>query len=226
MPLTLASTRALRGEKRHWTLIVTSHGRWDYLHRTMDSIAHTVGLDFFDRRVLSYDGEGPVWLDGFTEHHSTGARSGLTANLAQAWATLGDDEWCFHVEEDFLILEAPLDDMADTLEAFPQVAQMVLVRQPISPEEQRAGSVLGGQHMRGRWEDMGGWVSHRQGFWLNPFVAHSRTLKALTPGVEKELTCQALQQGWRMAYWGSPEDDPRCVHIGTVGGMHSEGWLP
>lgn len=233
MPLDLNSTAPLRGEKprRRWTLIVMGHGRWGYQEQTLGSLDEAVGLDRFDRLVLSLDGGCeplPPWADGTGrwEDHQLPGRQGLTANLTQAWGALtDDDEWVAFVEEDWLIRDFPLDDMADTLEAFGDVANMVLVRDPVSPQEQRAGSVLGGQHVQGRWEEMGGWVRHRKGFWLNPFVAHADTLRSLTPGTEDVLTAQCLERGWSFGYWGSPEDEPRCRHLGACGGMGSPGWL-
>ena len=69
-----------------------------------------VGLSFFDRLICSYDGPGvsaAADTHGPWEQLATGRRSGLTANVQQAWDALGDDEWVFHVEEDFLVLDAP-----------------------------------------------------------------------------------------------------------------------
>lgn len=234
MPLNLDSTAPLRGEKprRRWTLIVMGHGRWPYLTQTLVSLNRV--MPRFDRVIWSFDGVSVLddYFCGDLEdpratYLSTGReRQGLTANLAQGWGALGDDdEWVAFVEEDWLIRDFPLDDMADTLEAFGDVANMVLVRDPVSPQEQRAGSVLGGQHVQGRWEDMGGWVRHRKGFWLNPFVAHADTLRSLEPGTEDVLTAQCLERGLSFGYWGSPEDEPRCQHIGVEGGMGSPGWL-
>lgn len=214
-----------------FTLVVTSHGRWEYLAQTLRALDSAVGLKFFDRRLLSVDGEYPhrdVWgklpMDSYWGWKVTGSRQGLTANLAQAWgALITDDEWVFHVEEDFLIRDAPLAEMAATLDAFPQVANMVLVRQPWNAQEQRFGSVL--PTIPGL-EDRGGWLEHRTGFWLNPFVAHASLLRSLQPGVESSLTKQCLARGLSFGYWGGRSDEPRCEHIGAEGGMNSPGWLP
>lgn len=205
-----------------WTLVVMGHGRWEYLTRTLISIDETVGLGWFDRRVLSVDGPGfDQGLEGF-ECLFTGTRAGLTANLAQAWGALGDDdEWVFFCEEDFLIREAPLNEMADTLDAYPHVANMVLARQPWNQDERRAGSVLA--TICGL-EDRDGWLEHTAGFWLNPHVAHVETLQNLTAGVESDLTGQCRERDWTFGYWGARDDPPRCLHIGAEGGMGSPGW--
>ena len=212
-----------------WTLVVTSHGRWPYLEQMMRSVAD---LDFeFDRCVYSFDGVHDIVLktgmaapSDIVQLTTGSKRQGLTANLTQAWGALGSDEWVFHVEEDFLIHDAPLDEMRRTLEANPTVANMVLVRQPWGQHEIAAGSVLAAQPYE--LLDRGGWLQHQGGFWLNPFVAHSSTLRQLTPGVETSLTKQCLRLGLSFGYWGSVTDPPRCTHIGAQGGMGSPEWLP
>lgn len=227
MPITLDSTRALRGEKRRFTLVTTDHGRWEYLDRMLQSLEDTVGLSFFDRRLGAFDGCTPP------EHIAnvlTGAwceseRKGLTNNLRRAWGMLtADDEWVFHVESDFVIHDAPLEEMAALLEAFPQVANMVLLRQPWGAHELRYGSVLRAQTYD--LTDRGGWLEHHGGFWLNPMVSHSSLLRSLQPGVESDLTAQCRSRGLSFGYYGGLHDEPRCEHIGAEGGMGSVGWLP
>lgn len=228
-----------------FTLVVTSHGRWEYLGRALEALDRVVGLDFFDRRILSVDGDaGGAHLVLARDRHCTKAgnvvtvnypgqtwevlsqtRQGLTANLAQAWGALTpDDEWVFHLEEDFVIEDAPLTEMAETLDAFRNVANMVLLRQPWNQEEIRAGSIL--KTHRFMLTDMGGWLQHEAGFWLNPMLAHASLLRSLRPGVESDLTNQCKAWGLSFGYWGGRDDPPRCWHIGESGGMGSEGWLP
>ena len=212
-----------------FTLVVTSHGRWEYLGRALEALDRVVGLDFFDRRILSLDGvfnEGERNVDGTFEILSTGPeRQGLTANLAQAWGALTpEDEWVFHLEEDFVVEDAPLVEMAETLDAFRNVANMVLLRQPWNQEEIRAGSIL--KTHRFMLTDMGGWLQHEAGFWLNPMLAHASLLRSLRPGVESDLTNQCRSRGLTFGWWGGRDDPPRCWHIGSEGGMGSPGWLP
>lgn len=207
-----------------WTLLIRDHGRWQYLERCIESIDREIGLDFFDRRILSEDGH-TVDFQEFKCLSTGKDRQGLSANLAQAWGALDtDDEWVFDVESDFVIEDAPLTEMAATLDAFRNVANMVLVRQPWNQEEIRAGSVL--KTRRAHFDDMGGWLKHDRGFWLNPYVAHASLLRSLCPGVETDLTNQCKARGLEFAYWGGRNDPPRCWHIGADGGMGSAGWLP
>ena len=187
----------------------------------------------FDRAVISLDGCSARDMDRAgitplvdTTYLSTGKeRQGLTANLAQAWGALTpDDEWVFHLEEDFVIEDAPLVEMAETLDAFRNVANMVLLRQPWNQEEIRAGSIL--KTHRFMLTDMGGWLQHEAGFWLNPNVAHASLLRSLRPGVESDLTNQCRSRGLTFGWWGGRDDPPRCWHVGSEGGMGSPGWLP
>jgi hypothetical protein len=154
------------------------------------------------------------------------SRSGLSANLAQGWEAVASDDWVFDTEEDFEILDAPLEDMIAVMEQQPQVANMVLMRQPVSWEEQQAGSVLGGQHLQGTYIDHQTWVEHSAGYWLNPNLVRGSLLKTLTPSVESGLTIQCVRRGMTFGYWGAVTDPPRCNHIGELGGMGSAGWLP
>lgn len=217
-----------------FTLVVTSHGRWEYLSRTLSALWDAVpgGVDFFDRVIVSVDhtgttDDGPMSLPhicgptgGF---YFTGARKGLTANMTQAISHLTDRcEYVFWLEEDFVLHDAPLEEMAKTLDAFPNVANMVLLRQPWGAHEIRAGSVLKAQPYE--LTDRGGWLEHTGGFWLNPFVAHASLLRSLRPGVERELTAQCRARGLSFGYWGGADDPPRCTHIGAEGGMGSPGW--
>lgn len=230
MPLNLGTTAPLRGEKppRRWTLVIRGHGRWDYLAQSVASIDRTIGLDRFARKILSIDGPGPnAWPDGW-EVLSTGPeRRGLTANVTQAWRALtAEDDWVFDTEDDFLIENCPLDEMADVLEAVPHVANMTLIRQPVNPWEERAGGLLWSEHFQGQFTEHDGWLEQNRLWSINPSVMRASTMLAVTPGVERLLTDQADANGWSHGFWGKPHDPPRATHIGTENGMGSKGWLP
>ena len=221
-------TRTAVATRPTWTLLVLDHGRWDYLGRTLKSLDDVLGLDFFDRRILSLDCDlapDAVSGPGEWEVAATGRRSGLVANLQQGWDALGDDEWVFHLEGDFLVHDAPLEAMRDVLLANPSVAQMVLERQPISRSEFMAGSLLGAENIP-TWQQWGNpgayWREQRHLFSFNPCVYHSSL--ASKAGTELHVTQRLLADGWSFGFWGAQGDTPRCEHIGLVGGMGSTGW--
>jgi hypothetical protein len=208
-----------------WTLVVMGHGRWPYLARALESVEATVGLEFFDRKVAAFDGcQPPDPIRAvFDSVWTSDRRKGLTANLGRAWGLLDrTDEYVFHLEEDFVLMDAPLGEMAATLEVNRDVANMVLARQPWAPHE--AAGVIRAQP--GMKIAHGRWVEHQAGFWLNPMVAHASLLRSLKPAVEADLTAQCRARGYSFGYWGGLDDEPRCLHVGEVGGMGSPGWLP
>lgn len=211
-----------------WTLIVLGHRDPDlYQLPCLRRLDEVVGLGFFDRLILSRDTEG---LGHQADTHGpwdvlhTGGGKGLSANVQQAWDALGDDEWVFHVEEDFLVHEAPLKQMRDLLIAQPRLAQVVLERQPIAPAEHAAGGLLGAQCIP-TFTDHGLWREQSHLFSFNPFVAHSSTLRAAGGGTESEVTARLLAEGRSFAFWGVQGDAPRVEHIGVSGGMGSPGWV-
>jgi hypothetical protein len=208
------------------TLLIRGHGRWGYLESAIQSLKATGAWYRFDRTVLSLDNcLPPEWQLPFDEVLMLPSRSGLSANLKQGWETAADDDWVFDTEEDFEILDCPLEDMMMTMDAHPHVANMVLMRQPVSMEEHRAGGVLGGQHLQGTYIAHPGWIEHKAGYWLNPGLVRGSLLKALIPSVEWSLTIQCLDRGLSFGYWGGVTDPPRCIHIGDEGGMGSPGWI-
>lgn len=213
-----------------WTLLVMSHGRWDYLGRSLLALDQLIGLDWFDRRILSLDvdlapQDGPGGVSW--EVLATGGRHGLTANVQQGWDALGPDEWVFHLEEDFVVHAAPLVAMAATLQQHPLVSQMVLERQPVNPSEFANGGLLGGDNIP-TWTEHGGpkgpfWRQQRHLFSFNPCVYHSSV--ATVGGTETVVTERLRAEARTFGFWGAQGDPPRCEHIGVQGGMDSTGWL-
>lgn len=206
-----------------WTLCVTSHGRWNYLSRALES----ADLSRFDRVVGGFDGCHPPQSirSSFDSVWCSESRNGLSANLGRAWGLLdASDEWVLHLEEDFVLLDSPIVEMAAVLDRNRDVAQMALVRQPWSPEE--TDGLLYGPHLQGDLLDEAGWLRQARIFTLNPFVAHASLLRSVKPAVEQDLTSQLLGRGYTFGYWGGFDDEPRCLHIGAERGMGSPGWKP
>jgi hypothetical protein len=90
---------------------------------------------------MHYDGP----LDGVCVIDDRDHRLGL-AGAAQAawdWARTEDLDYLIHVEEDFRFV-APFDvlNAVDILTAEPLLAQVVLKRQPWSPQEHAAGGII------------------------------------------------------------------------------------
>lgn len=145
-------------------------------------------------------------------------------NAAWDWARACDLDYLFHVEEDFRFHEAPVLSMIDVLDHDETLAQVVLKRQPWSPEEHRAGGIIEchpddyTDHRAGTLQ----WTSHQRIFSLNPCVIPRRILERGWPeGNEAEMTTSLVADGWRFAFYGHRADPPRVVHVGAERGI---GW--
>ena len=210
-----------------WTLLVLGHGRWEYLNSALSALDNSVGFDFFDRRVMSLDSPAPTVVNGdLWEVVSTGGGRGLIANVQQGWDALGPDEWVFHLEEDFEVVDAPLTAMRAVLELRPQLAQMVLERQPVNASEVGNGGLLGGDNIP-TFTAHGGprgpfWREQDHLFSFNPCVYHSSV--ATKAGTETSVTQRLRADGRTFGFWGAQGDAQRCHHIGVQGGMGSPGW--
>lgn len=208
------------------TLLVRTHGRWEYLRRSLASI----DLGLFDRKILSCDGCWPPFtMLGWTVASSS-ERKGLSANIAQAWSLLEHGEWVFDTEDDMLIHDLPLPAMRAVLDATPNLAQMVLERQPVNPAEHRNGGLLGADNIP-TWTDVTDgagtfWREQSHLFSFNPHLRrHDRTLFPHGwGGTETEATARLRPGGWVFGFWGAQGDAPRCEHIGEEQGMGSAGW--
>ncbi len=214
-----------------WTLLVLGHGRWEYLGRTLRSLDAVVGLGFFDRHIMALDvglgpGNGPGGVSW--EILATGGGAGLSANVQQCWDALGADEWVAHFEEDFEVTDAPLTAMRAVLELRPNLAQMVLERQPVNAAEVANGGLLGGDNIP-TFTAHGGprgpfWREQSHLFSFNPCVYHSSI--ATAAGTERVVTDRLLADGRSFGFWGAQGDAPRVRHIGVERGMGSPGWRP
>jgi len=156
-------------------------------------------------------------------------RLGLAGAVQQGWkeaVAMGAD-YVWHMEEDFLLTDdIRIDEMIWILEHHPHLAQIVLKRQPWSPEEVEAGGIIErAPHMyveRRAWGRHIAWTEHHQIFSLNPCLIPKKVLEIGWPaGNEAEMTEILIEDMWRFAFFGGKDDPPRCVHVGSE---RSVGW--
>lgn len=209
-----------------WTLLVTSHGRWDYLEQTLRTAQANIGSEFFDRKVITLDGcPRPKRLPDEWATVHLNPRQGLASAVGAGWAVMRPGSWVFHLEEDFLVdVDADtLRAMAEVLRRTPRVANMVLVRQPWNEQEKAAGGVL--ESFVGDLDPHDWWVEHRRLFSLNPCVYRAELCESgWSKGNEAGMTERLVGEGRSFGYWGAVGDAPLCTHIGVEGGMGSPGW--
>ncbi len=195
---------------------ILTDGRADCLAAGMQTI-HRLGK--FDRRFVIDDSGDPdyaAWLRAsyreFEVHHHH-ERHGLAGAVESVWRhalALGAD-YLFHLEDDFEVLEhINVPAMAATLDGNPDVAQMLLKRQPLSPPELKDNDVLGGmRHIDAHV----GWVTQQHIFSLNPCLIPRWVLELGWPaGNEAEMTTILLEQGARFGVWGDPGSRPLVEH--------------
>ena len=153
-------------------------------------------------------------------------RLGMAGAVRAAWdwAIERDVDYLLHVEEDFRFLELPLDGMLDVFRQDETLAQVVLKRQPWSPEEVQAGGIIEchPDEYTDHRADQLSWVSHQRIFSLNPCLIPRRILEIGWPdGNEAEMTSTLVGKGYRFGFYGHRADPPRVQHIGAVRGA---GW--
>lgn len=215
-------------------LVVVTDGRGEYLRQAMAAAeVNLKGAASTLAGVIVDDSGDPTYSDWLEHefpsfhqfHHER--RRGLGAAVATAWARARESglPYVFHLEDDFVLTE-PLDlvTMTEVLDADPQLAQLVLKRQPWSIEEHAAGGQI--EVAPGEFDDdeIAGWpiVRHRRLFSFNPSLIPVAALD-LVPhgGLEADVTDVLLAAGCSFAYWGRRGDPPRCRHIGHE---RSPGW--
>jgi hypothetical protein len=154
---------------------------------------------------------------------------GLAGAVQTAWQQALDfgADYLWHQEEDFVILDdVHLDQFVYILEHAPYLAQVVLKRQPWSPEEHQAGGIIERDPAmyveRGAFGRHVTWTEHHQIFSLNPCLIPREVLELGWPdGNEAEMTDRLIEAGFRFAFFGGKTDQPRCLHVGAE---RAPGW--
>lgn len=199
-------------------LLVIGNGRLDYLRQAVDSLEVEADHYFMvddsgDREVArQLDREYP---DFWISHHPRNL--GMAAAVQSGWERVLDTQatHVLHWEEDF-VQEKPLPiaEAIGILDAQQDVTQILFQRQPLTPAEHEAGSVVGAMNPT----CLDTWAIQRHIFSLNPCVIPRRTLELGWPaGNEAEMTQRILDRGWSMGVW---LDGPLVHHIGESRGKN------
>lgn len=213
-------------------LMVITDGRGECLQKMLTSFVNVWGP--IDNHLVVNDSADPEyarWLEMMLPefefiHHKE--RRGFCGAIQSGWAAIPDDvDFVFHVEDDFVFeREVNLLHMAMILSRNPYLAQMALLRPPVSPEEKRAGGLIqmwpDQYHDR---EDNGlSWIEHRLFFTTNPCLYRRSLIERGWPDAprcEEEFGRRLMEDPdvW-FAFWGRREDGPWVDHVGyeRVGG--------
>ena len=200
-------------------LVLVTAGRRTYLERTWESFTDQCAHRF-DHLICvddSGDADFGLWLDGWLGdrwqiiHH--GENRGLPAAIGSAWDAVvaTGAEWVFHLEEDWTfpaLVDVPaLIGRCDAAD----LDQLVLYRQPWSPQEQIGGGYLHTAEGYERVED-DLWVTDRL-FSFNPCV-YPAAVCDKAGGYESEVTKQFDGRG-RFGVLTGADEAPMCWHIGV-----------
>lgn len=230
-------------------LLVITDGRDDYLDHCLASLANlwVDGIPGGLTELWMYDDTGDDdYRRQLAERHSqfrhinSGPRQGASGAVQSAWRQLNvatNADFVAHWEQDFT-LDRPVDlaELAGLLADHPELAQVVLRRNPVNPDEIAAGGVVeqhpdwyvdrsdaGVDGVTGRE-----WLEHRA-YWSNNPCLYRRSILRMgwpdhIPGRYGEDTFhqRLLVEGApdvpgdqvRYAYWGSRETKPVIQHIG------------
>lgn len=195
-------------------LMVITDGRWDYLQRTLESAAECLDYPWSQRILVDDSGEDVGFCPTKFDFVKNTPRRGLAGAIQSGWDALNDDiDYIFHLEDDFIFLDhVDIDLMLELLEYENDLAQMALLRQPWSPQEQQAGGIYWIEPER--FKQKQGFVQQQHLFTFNPCLYPISVVRNYRAGLEAELTAELLKDGWRFGYLGELGDEPRTIHIG------------
>jgi hypothetical protein len=196
-------------------LMVISDGRWDYLKRTLESAGQWLDYPFSQRLLVDDSGESIGFApDGF-EFVKNQPRRGLAGAIQSGWDALDTNiDYVFHLEDDFIFLDhVDVELMIELLEYETDLAQIALLRQPWSPQEQQAGGIYCIEPER--FKQKPGFVQQTHLFTFNPCLYPVGVAQNYRAGLEAELTADLVADGWRFGYLGELGDEPRTIHIGV-----------
>lgn len=214
------------------TLLIMTDGRKMFIEPTLAAVDKENKLNGPVSRKLIHDDSGDVrfarWLkrtygDEY-EIYSTGRRSGFGGAIISAWKQLQNDnnEWVFHLEDDFVIQEVlPIGEMMTVMDRNPHLVQMALRRQAWNEQEKAAGGIVEQDPDSYTERDNGlfTWLEHTKFFTTNPSLYRkSLTVEHPWPtGVNSEgrYGIELFSSGYhKSGYWGPKDSAPKCLHIG------------
>jgi len=138
----------------------------------------------------------------------------LAGAIQSGWDALNAEiDYVFHLEDDFIFPDhVDVELMVELLEYETDLAQVALLRQPWSPQEQQAGGIYWIEPER--FKQKAGFVQQQHLFTFNPCLYPIAVARNYRAGLEAELTADLVADGWSFGYLGELGDEPRTIHIG------------
>lgn len=183
------------------------------------------GDDAYRARLREQYGRWGFIVSGSARNH------GYTQHMMRIWALIRERIRAPHVfflEDDFTVDDkVDVEAMAYVLDTEPQLAQLVLLRQPWYPNERAAGGVMEALEREGIWmryrEAANGatWHEHKGPFSCNPMLMPRETAHTPWPAVpwsESRFGTILREAGQTFGYWGDRVQ--MCTHHGTEKAGH------
>jgi len=226
---------AIMGEQDKINLVVIGDGRHQYLEQCMDSLHYLSGGSIANG--FMFDDSGDEQYRNYLRAQyndwiviGDGPRKGFAKTMVAMWQLMSiqPQQWIFHVEEDFIFNQPIwLANMQKIMIDNPYLAQVALLRQPWSKEEQAAGGYM---KVNPGWFTerecrSSQWIEHRAFFTTNPHLTRRSVCSTGWEDCEHSeghTSLRLFSKGFpgvsgdrvRSAILGGKNDEPRCIHIG------------
>lgn len=150
-------------------------------------------------------------------------KMGFAGAIDYGWKRLRKQsvDWVFHLEGDFTFERpVPIARMIGVLERRPELAQLVLKRQPWNEREKLAGGIIEADPQDfEQVTDRGDvWTEHRKFWSTNPSLYSVGWCHQDWPQVERSegvFTHRLLEDPQvKFGLWGAKKDPPAVIHIG------------
>lgn len=220
-------------------LMIMTNGRRECIEKTIPSALKNLDYEFEPKIIVDDSGdrdyalslrqfEPDFWIT------PTDRPRGFCGSIARAWeivSKIGID-YIFHLEDDFLFNERiRISEMIAILEDNPKLAQVALLRQPVSKPERQAGGVIQAYEQDFHQQDQNGkiWTEHARFFTTNCSL-YPVSITSLGYPIENQcegkFSIKLRNLGYRFAYLGRKNQKPKIEHIGHKRGKRWAWYWP
>ena len=213
------------------SVLVMTDGRASCIERTIPAAReHLVGWD--GSLVIADDSGDPSYRDWLNETFDPEilafgpGRSGFAKAVRRAQEAVLEtgSDWVFWLEDDFVLKQdVDLVAIADVMNRYPYLSQMLLKRQAWFGNEIAAGGIIEAnptayvEHS----DNLGNvWTEHREGHWSNPHLVRSSFIEShewpLGEWSESRFGTSLRERypDWASAFWLGRDSEPLVEHIG------------
>lgn len=213
-------------------LCVITDGRRQHIEATVASARENIDPLLITERWMyddSGDDDNQKWLEDrfpdFTVWQHDDGRQGFGGAIRELWRRLRAEsgaEYVFHLEDDFTFNHGvPIADMVATLDDWPDLAQLALLRQPWNDAEKAAGGIVQSRPDTFREVPVrhGTYLAHDAYFTTNPCLYPLDLVRdqEWPQGADSEGVFSRILRDdhYRFGYWGGLDWPVAVHHNGT-----------